>query len=196
MKRLRYAVATSLDGYIAGPKGEADWIVMDPDVDFGSIFNEFDTLVMGRRTFTAMGDTGDGEFGGPFRGMKIVVVSRTLDKQRYPKATIVSENLKDAIAAMKQEPGKDIWLFGGGHLFQSLLDLDLVDTVEVAVIPVLLGQGIPLLPGAAKRAQLVLTSHTVYPKTGTIALAYDVKRAQKRSQRASQQSGTRELAVL
>ena len=197
MKRVRYAVAMSLDGYIAGPQGEADWILSDPDIDFGAIFNEFDTLVMGRRTFAAMGDTGDGAFGGPFAGMKIVVVSRTLDPQRYPKATIVSDGVKAALTALKQQPGKDIWLFGGGQLFRTLLELDLVDTVEVAVIPVLLGQGIPLLPGAAKRAHLTLSSHTVHPKTGTLSLAYDVKHAgEKTSKRASRQSGPREMAVL
>lgn len=164
--------------------------------DFASIFEGFDTLVMGRRTFTAMGNTGGGDLGGPFRGMKVVVVSRTLDPRRYPNATIVSGGLKDAITALKQEPGKDIWLFGGGELFQGLLDLDLVDTVEVAVIPVLLGEGIPLLPRAAKRAPLALASHTIYPKTGTISLAYDVKRAAARTpKRGSRRAGSQEMAV-
>ncbi len=195
MRRLRYAVAMSLDGYIAGPKGEADWIVMDPDIDFGSILKDFDTLIMGRRTFTAMGDTGDGNFGGPFRGMKIVVVSRTLDPRRYPGATILSDDLKQAITALKAQAGKDIWLFGGGELFRSLVDVDVVDTVEVAVIPVLLGQGIPLLPATGARARLTLTSHTIYPKTGTVSLAYDVKRAKEAaSQRASRRTRSRKAA--
>jgi hypothetical protein len=54
MRRVRYAVAMSLDGYIAGPKGEADWITMDPDVDFTAIFSQFDTILVGRRTFDAI----------------------------------------------------------------------------------------------------------------------------------------------
>jgi dihydrofolate reductase len=176
MRRLRYSVAMSLDGYIAGPQGEADWIVIDPEIDFTALFGGFDTLVIGRRSFTAMGDTGDGSFGGPFTGMKVVVVSRTLDPQRYPGAVVVSDGLEEQITALKQQPGKDMWLFGGGELFRSLLDLGLVDAVELAVIPVLLGQGIPLLPGVARHTALTLTSHKVYEKTGTISLAYDVKR--------------------
>ena len=78
------------------------------------------------------------------------------------------------MTALKAEPGKDIWLFGGGLLFRSLLDVGLVDTVEVGIIPVLLGGGIPLLPSPAKEAKLKLTGHKVY-KTGIVSLQYAVK---------------------
>jgi dihydrofolate reductase len=78
------------------------------------------------------------------------------------------------VEKLKAEPGKDIWLFGGGSLFRSLLALGLVDTVEVAVIPVLLGGGVPLLPDTEDRAKLKLTKHTVYEKTGTVVLEYAV----------------------
>lgn len=64
------------------------------------------------------------------------------------------------------------WLFGGGELFRSLLELRLVDSVELAVIPVLLGGGLPLLPRAGNKAKLRLVNHRVYPKTGTVALHY------------------------
>ena len=157
MRRVRYAVAMSLDGYIAGPKGEADWIVMDPEIDFDGFWKEFDTLLMGRRTFTAMTAMGGGTGGAP--GMKVVVASRTLDQRDHKGVTIVSDNLEQAVTALKKEPGKDIWLFGGGDLFRSLLDLNLVDTVEVGVVPVVLGQGIPLLPSPARQTRLTLTSH-------------------------------------
>jgi dihydrofolate reductase len=114
--------------------------------------------------------------------MKIVVASRSLDQHDYKGVTIVSDNLGQAVTALKKEPGKDIWLFGGGQLFRSLLDLALVDTVEVGVIPVVLGQGIPLLPSPARQTRLTLTSHRLYAKTGTVSLQYDVKysRAKKR----------------
>jgi len=177
MRRVRYQVAMSLDGYIAGPKGEADWIPMDPDIDFAALFSEFDTLVMGRRTYEAMAGQGG---GGSFPGMKVVVVSRTLEADRHPKVRIVSANLARAVEAIRKERGKDVWLFGGGDLFRSLLQLGLVDTVEVAVLPVLLGGGIPLLPSKASRTSLRLTSHRVYAKTGTVLLKYEVKRKRAR----------------
>jgi len=64
MRRVRYVVAMSLDGYIAGPNGEADWIIMDPDIDFGALFEQFDTFLLGRRTFEGMAGTGGGSQSG------------------------------------------------------------------------------------------------------------------------------------
>ena len=173
MRRIRYGVATSLDGYIAGPNGEADWIVIDPDIDFNAHFAEFDAVLIGRRTFEVM--TGGKKKGGAMPGMKTFVFSRTLRQRDYPKVTIVGDGAKETVAALRAGPGKDIWLFGGGSLFRSLLADGLVDTVEVAVIPVLLGGGIPLFPPPAGRAKLKLTGHKVYPKTGTVSLEYAVK---------------------
>ena len=170
MRRIRYVVAASLDGYIAGPKGEADWIITDPVIDFGALFNEFDTILVGRRTFEPMVRAGRGKTPG----MRTFVFSRKLRQRDYPGVTIVARKPKETLAALRAEPGKDIWLFGGGLLFRSLLGLGLVDTVEVAVSPVLLGKGIPLLPPPAKQTKLKLTGHKIY-KTGIVSLQYAVK---------------------
>ncbi len=170
MRRIRFAVAASLDGYIAGPKGEADWIIMDPDIDFSAIFKEFDTLLVGRRTFETMVRGGN----AAMPGMKTFVFSRTMHQRDYPEVTIVAEKIEETLDTLRAESGKDIWLFGGGLLFRSLLDAGFVNTVELAVMPVLLGGGIPLLPHPAKQAKLKLTSHKVY-KTGIVALEYAVK---------------------
>jgi dihydrofolate reductase len=106
--------------------------------------------------------------------MKTFVFSRTLRQQDYPGVTVVAEKSKETVTALRTEPGKDIWLFGGGSLFRSLLESGLVDTVEVAIVPVLLGGGIPLLAPPARQKKLHLTGHKVY-KTGIVSLEYTVQ---------------------
>ncbi len=173
MRQVRYGVAMSLDGYIAGPHGEADWIVTDPDIDFGAIFKRFDTLLIGRKTFDAMKSMGGG--GGTIPGVETVVISRTMRAADHPNLTIVNE-AEPFVTALKAKPGKDIWLFGGGALFRNLLAAGLVDGVDAAVIPVLLGGGIPFLPAPASHAKLRLRKQRVYEKSGTVRLEYDIVR--------------------
>jgi dihydrofolate reductase len=169
MRKIRYAVAASLDGYIAGPNGEADWIVMDPEIDFGEIFSQFDTALVGRRTYEAMLALG---YGMP-TGLKTFVFSRTLRQRDHPRVTVVAEKPEETLADLRAKPGKDIWLFGGGSLFRSLAEARLVDTIEVAIIPILLGGGIPLLPPPSNRIKLALASHKV-SRSGRVSLAYNI----------------------
>lgn len=169
-RRLRYHVAVSLDGFIAGPNGEFDWIVMDPSFDFAGLYKEFDTAVMGRKTYdvmTAQGGHGD------MPGLEVVVFSRSRPAAAYPGVRILNDDPRKVVASLKAKRGGDIWLFGGGELFRALLDAGLVDTVEVAVIPVLLGAGIPLLPPGVS-TKLVLEDQKILPASGIVALAYSV----------------------
>jgi dihydrofolate reductase len=178
MRQVVYAVAMSLDGYIAGPQGEADWIVIDPEIDFDALFRRFDVILMGRKTY----QTTRTAQGGSMPGMESYVFSHTL-KQADCRGVTVSDDPRQTILALRERAGKDMWLFGGGELFRSLLELELVDRVSVAVIPVLLGRGVPLLPDWSKRAGLELVEHRVYPKTGTVSLEYAVAQRSARPRR-------------
>ncbi len=169
MRRVRYNVAMSLDGYIAGPGGEYDWIIMDPAIDFVALFAQFDVVLMGRATFEASASQMSG--GGMF-GIRTIVCSRTLEPADYPGMSIVKDAAM-AVVELKSQEGKDIWLMGGGALFHRLLDAGLVDTVEIALIPVLLGGGIPMLPPPCRQVKLELTSSKAL-STGIVLLTYNV----------------------
>lgn len=171
MRRLRYNVAMSLDGYIAGPRGEYDWITMDPAVDFHALFSEFDCFVMGRKTFETLRAMGPED---PTSGREVIVCSSTLRPEDHPGISIVSDGAADTILELKAKPGKDIWLFGGGALFRSLLDSGTVDTVEVAIMPILLGRGIPLLPTGQSSHRLRLVNNRVL-SSGIVMLSYIVE---------------------
>jgi len=169
MRRVIYGCAMSLDGYVAGPNGEYDWIVTDPSIDFVARMAKFDALLVGRKTFDAMMKAGR----PTMLGIKTFVFSRTLKPSDDADVSIYAD-AERVVAELRTKSGKDIALFGGGQLFRSLLAAGQVDRIEISVIPVLLGGGIPLLPPPADRTTLCLREQRVYHKTGTVALEYDV----------------------
>jgi dihydrofolate reductase len=173
MRRVRYRVAASLDGYIAGPTGDIDWIVADPGVDFAALYAEFDTVLLGRRTYELTLQPGAPPWPA---GWRIYVVSRTLPTEQPPHVTVVHESLDRTVAALRAQTGRDIWLFGGGVLAASLLDAGLLDQVEVAVMPVLLGGGTPLVAVGAPRTRLKLARSSP-SASGVLNLVYEVQRA-------------------
>jgi dihydrofolate reductase len=170
MRRVRYQVACSLDGFIAGPGDDFSWIVPEPTFDFDELWARFDILLMGRRTYEIVRATGEG-----FRGKEVLVASRTLLPEHHPEVEIVASGLEHRIRELRSQTGGDIWLYGGGVLFSQLLAWDLVDTVEPAFIPILLGGGIPFLPSPAVRRRLTLVRQHTYP-SGMVLLKYDIQK--------------------
>lgn len=184
MRKLRYQVAASLDGFITDAQGAYDWIPDDPDIDFGALFAQFDTLLMGRTTWQgAMEQQGesatDPDDRHALHGLRTVVVSKSLRPQTGAKFSVIGgdqDAVNRAVLALKAEAGKDIWLYGGGRLCATLLDAGLVDTVEIAIVPVLLGQGTPMVAPTAGRHTLRFTAQRVYASSGIVLMSYDVVR--------------------
>ena len=168
MRRIRYSVAMSLDGYIAGPNGEYDWIELDPSAAapyFKAFYAQFDTALLGRKSYEQAG-------GAVSRSRRTCCRARCL-----PASTATSpcsaKTRSSAVAALRQEAGKDIWLWGGGEVFGSLAEAGLVDTVEVGVVPVLLGAGRKIMANCSRRVKLAQRPASL-DLPGYTLLTYDV----------------------
>ena len=174
---LRYNVAISLDGFIAPEDESTDWIIQDPTIDFVALYASFDVFVMGRKTYEAV--TADPSFQ-PFKGRpkeSIVVVSRSLTAHEHPGITVLANGVIDHIRALKKQTGQSIWLMGGGWLASECLAAGLLDTVEAAIMPVLLGSGYKLISTRSRRdggsSELALRSVTKLD-SGILMTKYDV----------------------
>lgn len=168
MRPVRYNVAASLDGYIASPDGGYDWIPNDPAVDFAAIFAKIDTILIGRRSYEDALKMG-GTLWSP--SARVYLFSSTLKQSDHPGVTVVSTDAAAVVQRLREESGDgEIWLFGGGGLFRSLVAAGQVDRLEITVVPVLLGGGVPLNPGAPRTALSLLSTHR-YP-SGMVTLTY------------------------
>ena len=178
MRKVRYNVAATLDGFIAGADGSFDWIPDDPAVDFAALFANVDAVLLGRRSYElVLSMPGAEKPWSP--GSSVYVFSSTLDAADHPDVTVVARDAGRVVASLRAAAGGDIWLFGGGALFASLMAEHQVDRVEVTVVPVLLGGGVPLYPGNGARMPLRLEETTRYP-SGMFTLAYGVADAAPR----------------
>lgn len=172
MRQLRYSVATSLDGYVAGPNGEYDWITIDPEIDFEAMYAGFSGLVMGRKSYEVFVATG----GAVGPALPTYVYSTTLPEGERD-GVVFARDAATHVKALKRDDGKPLWLWGGGELFRALAAAGLVDGVDVAVIPIVLGGGIPLMAAPGTRLPLTLRSHRLYKASGIMFLEYDVRPA-------------------
>jgi dihydrofolate reductase len=175
MRPVRYNVAASLDGYIADPNGEYDWIPLEPAIDFGALFRNVDTVLLGRHSYElVLRDPAAATWPA---GARVIVFSRTLRQSDHPDVTVTAEPPERVVARLRAESSDgEIWLYGGGTLFAALLAAGQVDRVEVTVIPILLGGGVPLLPPGQIRSPLVLEHLEQYP-SGQVSLHYLVAAA-------------------
>jgi len=175
VRPLRYNVAASLDGYIADANGAFDWIPDDSAVDFAALFARVDTYLLGRRTYDTVRATASAPFNP---GARVYVFSRTLTPGTEQGVTIVRDDPVAIARSLRHEEGSgEIWLFGGADLFATLLAANQVDRVEITIVPVLLGSGVPLVARLAERSRLALTHTQVYP-SGMVALHYEVLAAE------------------
>ena len=168
MRKIVAGFASSLDGYIEGPDSDYDWILIDKEIDFTEQAKRFDTYFYGRRTYEVVSPAGTRRSAG----IRNYVFSNTLTSVHHGY-TLVNGHIKEKVMEIKEQAGNDIALFGGASLLASLLDLKLVDEISVAVIPVLLGNGKPMVDVLSKRVWLKLETYKKYANS-TIQLTYTV----------------------
>ncbi|MRG48420.1 dihydrofolate reductase [Chitinophaga sp. SYP-B3965] len=183
MKKVVLNLAVSLDGLIEGPKGELDWLVRDEEVEYADILQEIladkDIIFYGRVSYEKWGnvqpdENADAKLQGAYKllhSKKKYVFSRTM-KHDDTNAVFINSNIKETVLDIKQQPGKDIWLYGGSDLTTTFLNLDLIDVFRLAVHPVILGQGKPLFKDIKERHKLKLLDVKGY-KSGIILETYE-----------------------
>jgi dihydrofolate reductase len=179
MRKMFSFMMVTLDGYHAGPNGEIDW--HNVDAEFGEFaerqLDEIGTLVFGRVTYEGMASywptpeakSGDPVVAAAMNELPKVVVSRTLERAEWSGTRLIKDDVAGEIARLKEQPGKDIAIFGSSDLTVSLLEMGLVDELRVIVAPVLLGAGRSLFAGS--RVDLTLTD-TVRFDSGNVLLYY------------------------
>ncbi len=173
MRKIILQLAVSLDGFIEGPNGEYDWCLTDQDYGMADFFKRIDSVFYGRKSYEltlSMAESTDGAGMPGFPKLKEYVFSTTL-KEIKPGAILINKDIEVAVKQIKNEPGKDIWLFGGASLTASLLNLGLVDEMSLAVHPVVLGGGKPLFGPIADRIPLTLMGTKTY-SSGLVSLTY------------------------
>ncbi len=165
MRKLKLYIATSMDGYIAGPNGEIDWLDAGGDEDYGyqEFYATIDTTLMGNSTYplTLTVDT------FPYSEKANYVFTKGIPPKDTAHVQFVSGDIGAFVRSLKEEPGKGIWLVGGGQINTGMLNADLIDEMILTTFPVVLGEGIPLFALGATRHPFKTVSCQTYD-TGLI----------------------------
>ena len=169
MRKVVLGLGISLDGYIARPDGAVDFLFMPKDYSMGPFFATIDTAIMGRKTYDAALKMGGGGFGDS--KMKSYVLSHSQPPGERGGVIFVNESPKSFVEKLRKLRGKNIWLMGGGELARDFLKEDLVDELYIGVVPVLIGEGIPLFPSGFPQREFTLLENKTFSK-GLIALKY------------------------
>jgi dihydrofolate reductase len=185
MRKVVLGLGISLDGYIARPDGSVDFLFMPKDYSMVPFFATIDVAVMGRKTLDAVLKMGGGSFNG--YGLMSYVLSRSQPAGKRDGYSVTRETPGRLIRQLREQPGKDIWLMGGGELARDFLKADLVDELYLGIVPVLLGEGIPLFPSGFPQRDFKLIENKSYSK-GLIALRYERLRKKAPSRKASSKS--------
>jgi dihydrofolate reductase len=180
----------SLDGFVAGPNGEMNWIKVDEEIfDYvGKRISQSNTSLYGRKTFQMMeaywpaagkkpnATAHDINHSTWYNKVHKVVLSKTLSEEGLTNTTIIGDNLAERLAEVKQEAGEDILLFGSPTATHSLIQLNLIDGYWLFVNPIILGQGIPLFVDIKDKIRLKLLPTTRQFASGVTELNYTVDR--------------------
>ena len=169
MRKLILNVAVSADGFIEGPNGEYDWCFNDQDYGLEDFYQNIDTIFFGRKSYELMLTIDK----NPFPDKKKYVFSTTM-KNDDDKITLINENIYEELNKLKDEPGKNIWLFGGAKLLETLMNKGFVDELMLSVHPIILGSGKPLFQNIDKRILLALTEAKTF-SSGLVQLFYKVQ---------------------
>ncbi|MBL8148819.1 MAG: dihydrofolate reductase [Blastocatellia bacterium] len=173
MRKLKYFVACSVDGFIAHKDGSFDGFLTEGEHinDYlTSLKDSFDVALMGRKTYEV-----GLKFGvtNPYPTMKQYLFSRTITQLPNENIQLVSENVSAVVAALKNETGKDIYLCGGAELAATFFNEGLIDEIILKINPFLMGSGIPLFSDNIKQTDLKLTQSKTY-ENGVVWLYYEV----------------------
>jgi dihydrofolate reductase len=178
VRKVVLGLGISLDGYIARPDGAVDFLFMPKDYSMGPFFATIDTAIMGRKTYDVALKMGGGSFSES--KMKNYVFSHSQPPGERGGVTFVNESPKSFVEKLRKRPGKNIWHMGGGELARDFLKEDLVDELYIGIVPVLIGEGLPLFPSGFPQREFTLLENKTFSK-GLIALKY--ARTRKRSKR-------------
>lgn len=160
-------IATSLDGYLAGPNHELDWLYHDADYGYTEFYDSIDITLMGNETYRQVLTFGD----FPYKEKENFVFTRNTGLKDDKNVKYISADIPEFVEKLKNDNGKDIWLIGGGQINSLLLKEDLIDEIINSVHPLLLGKGIPLFPGTENLKSFRMTKYKEYP-SGLAQLYY------------------------